>query len=437
MPTEALWVDKYAPRRLSEVIGWRKQVEEFVSWFNRALRGEEKRPCLLVGPPGVGKTAMVHAFAREHGVELIELNASDERSAEKIRELEKVVVTGSITGRPKLLFLDEIDGMSGTADRGGVSAILRILKISRIPVAMAANDPYSQRLRPLRDIAYMIRFHALRSDLIAKKLKQIAKAEDLNITEDAIKAIAERSGGSLRSAINDLQALSGKEIVSKADVEAILGVRDVQSSVFDALNKLFKGSPELAKQAFEDSGLDPWTFLLWVKHATTIAYSDPKEVSRAFDSLSKADIFLARIIREQEWGLLKYAIDLMTIGVNLAGEKPRGFTKWGVPSRFRFSREEALKSALVKIAKHTHTSTKEVRRLLPLIKVIASRGRLSFLSREEQAAIAPLAKQPPEPPPSEEAAKAERKPKAREKPGRRPARRAAKKRSRQASLSFS
>ena len=432
MPTEVLWVDKYAPKKLSEIIGWRKQVEEFVSWFNRALRGEEKRPCLLVGPPGVGKTALVHAFARERGVELIELNASDERSAEKIRELEKVVVTGSITGRPKLLFLDEIDGMSGTADRGGVSAILKIIKISRIPVAMAANDPYSQRLRPLRDMAYTIRFHALRSDLIARKLKQIAEAEGLNITEDAIKAIAQRSGGSLRSAINDLQALSSRELITKADVEAMLGVRDVQSNVFEALNKLFKGSPELAKQAFEDSGLDPRAFLLWVKHATTVAYSDPDEVSRAFDSLSKADIFLTRIIREQEWGLLKYAIDFMTMGVNLAGEKPRGFIRWGVPSRFRVAREEALRSALAKIARHTHTSTREVRRLLPLIRIIASKGRLSFLSREEQAALAPLAKQPPELK-EEKEARAEEKPRRR----RRAARRAAKRSSGQATLSLS
>jgi replication factor C large subunit len=98
-------------------------------------------PLVLHGPPGTGKTASVHALARELDLELIEVNASDVRNKASINEL-----LGAALGQQSLFFkgnvilVDEADGLSGTKDRGGLQAVLALVKEARYPVIITANE---------------------------------------------------------------------------------------------------------------------------------------------------------------------------------------------------------------------------------------------------------------------------------------------------------
>ena len=103
-----MWVEKYRPKKVSELVGNEECMEHFVRWLSTWRPG--RRPALLLGPPGVGKTTLVHAAAAELNYQLIELNASDIRTKEKLeRKLGPSLTSQTIFREKLLIFLDEID----------------------------------------------------------------------------------------------------------------------------------------------------------------------------------------------------------------------------------------------------------------------------------------------------------------------------------------
>ncbi|HDD33595.1 MAG TPA: AAA family ATPase, partial [Thermofilaceae archaeon] len=83
---EVPWVEKYRPRRIDDVVGNPKAKKAFVAWLNKWLAGRpDKKAALLYGPPGCGKTSLVHAAAIQLNLELVEANASDVRTSEALR----------------------------------------------------------------------------------------------------------------------------------------------------------------------------------------------------------------------------------------------------------------------------------------------------------------------------------------------------------------
>ena len=145
MSIEDLWVEKYRPKKIADIIGNEEAKNSFVAWLKNKRR--TKKAVLLYGSPGVGKTALVNAAAREFGFTIIEMNASDTRSEKAINAVAKPATSYvaldafSAPSKGNMLFLDEVDGIAGNEDRGGVNAIIKIVEESRVPVIMAANDP--------------------------------------------------------------------------------------------------------------------------------------------------------------------------------------------------------------------------------------------------------------------------------------------------------
>jgi DNA polymerase III delta prime subunit len=164
-------VEKYRPRTLLEVRGNRKAVEELRQW---ALNWpSDKSAALLYGKPGTGKTSAAVALATDMGWQLLELNASDKRTQGIINETAgEASKNASLLSAQKLILLDEIDNLHGTSDRGGAKAVTELVKKTRAPVILTANDLYS--VSPtLRRYCKQIAFLAIREESAQKALLDI------------------------------------------------------------------------------------------------------------------------------------------------------------------------------------------------------------------------------------------------------------------------
>ena len=152
-----MWSELYRPQRIEEMIGNEDARLIVIKWLSGWMVGS--RPLLLLGPPGVGKTSLVHLLAHRLDYDLIEMNASDTRNKEELQRLITPMLTNaSIFGKRMLLFLDEIDGISGREDTGGIESIVNMMKDPTIPVIMAANLRHT-RLKELTKISKVVDFN--------------------------------------------------------------------------------------------------------------------------------------------------------------------------------------------------------------------------------------------------------------------------------------
>ncbi|MEM1804850.1 MAG: AAA family ATPase, partial [Nanopusillaceae archaeon] len=201
-----LWIKKYAPKNSYEIINQAEAVNEIKEFILKHQR--DKKALLLYGPPGTGKTSSVYAIANELNYEVIEVNASDVRTAKAIHaRLDEAIKGKTFFYKGRIILIDEIDGLAGFYDKGGIGAIINIIEESKWPVILTANDPWDPKFKKLRDMCKLVEFKKLSTTDIFKALKRISSAEKLDIDDEVLKNLAQRVQGDLRSAINDLQTL--------------------------------------------------------------------------------------------------------------------------------------------------------------------------------------------------------------------------------------
>jgi replication factor C large subunit len=274
----------------------------------------EKRAVLLVGPPGIGKTATVGALANDLNMELVEFNSSDNRNKDSIETLVwRAASQQTLDGRPRIVLLDEVDGLSGTSDRGGVGAIVRVIQDSVHPIIMTANDPDSPRLKDLFKVCQVYPFEQISHDCITGVLVQIAKENHAQVPQSVISQIADNSAGDLRAAISDLESYV-KRNTKDSSVESI--TRDARRGTEETLRRLFMTTdPDIAGKVLSESDLDHEDLVLWLEENLHLHLLTENELNDGFDGLSLADLVLGRIMRNQNWKLLSYMYDFLAIGV--------------------------------------------------------------------------------------------------------------------------
>lgn len=372
-----MWVQKYKPRNLKEFVNQKDSLEQFLKWIKNWK--SRSKAILLYGPPGSGKTVLVESYANENKLDLIEMNASDVRSAKQIREtLGRSMTQQSLFKRGKIFLIDEVEGLFGKEDFGGVGEVVDIIRESNFPLVLTCNSPWHAKLRQLRNYCLFVQLKKIPVWDVEKRLKEICDRENIKCDKDFLRQLARRAEGDLRSAINDLETLSqGKKEVTVRDLE-FLGYRERETNIFDALKMIFKTKTALAaKLSINDVDKDPDEIFWWIENNIANEYEKPEEIAKAFDMLSRADIFKRRISYQQNWKLKAYMIDLMTGGVATAKkEMYRKFTKYQYPSnimvlgRTKIERKE-LKDLLKKMSEELHCSTKTVRRdFLPFFKIM-------------------------------------------------------------------
>jgi replication factor C large subunit len=309
------WPELHRPTSLTQLAGNVDAIRGLKEWVQSWIRGSPtKRAALLIGPPGVGKTASVGALSHDYDLELVEFNSSDKRNKGSIEnQVWKAATQQTLDGRLRLLLLDEVDGLSGTSDRGGVGAILKIVEDTVHPIIMTANDPSSPRLKDLLKICKVFKFDAIEPNDMVAVIREIAAEHDSKFSDEVLEGIADRAGGDLRAAISDLETL----FVSGRTSDVGLPSRDVRREVREAFGRLFMTTePEAAKRVVSELDIDHNQLLLWLEENVHLHLTTPEELDQGLEYLSLADLSLGRIWRRQNWKLLAYVYDFLAIGIS-------------------------------------------------------------------------------------------------------------------------
>ena len=357
--TELTWKEKYRPRYFGDVRGQDLAIEKLRS-FLRNLSKSDKKAIALYGPPGTGKTSIAYVIANETQSELFELNASDLRDREKLNEiLRPATEQRSLTNKGKVILVDEVDGIS-EVDRGGLSELIDLIETSPQPIILTANDIWDKKFSELRKNLELIQLKEIDYKTIKNIMVEILRKERKFIDNDILTNIAIKSKGDLRAAINDLQIAAS--LPNPADI--IFDERNKELDIFSAMRLIFKSKPNnnLLK-LFDSVNMPLDEILLWIEENIPAEYSGI-ELAKAYDALSKVDIFKKRIYRQQYWRFLVYENAFLSYSVASAKKSEKlGFTSYKKPTRIlkmwlNNQRIEKKKTISRKYASYVHIGEK-------------------------------------------------------------------------------
>jgi len=202
-----IWLEKYRPIKFEDVVGNSGAVAILKS---HAAAGSFPH-LLLSGPPGCGKTTVVHCLAREHlGAHYeqgcIELNASDDRGIDVVREKIKGFAQQKVSlpeGKLKVIILDEADSMTGAAQQ----AMRRTMEIfsQTTRFALACNIS-SKIIEPIQSRCAILRFSRIADEDMIARLKLVLDKEGAPYDQSGLEALVFSAEGDMRNVLNGAQS---------------------------------------------------------------------------------------------------------------------------------------------------------------------------------------------------------------------------------------
>lgn len=289
-----LLVDKYTPTSVEHIIGHKDAIQQITAWLSS---WSNKKPGLLItGPPGIGKTSMIHCIAQSQGYKVTEYNASDTRSISVLRGL---ISLGMKRLQKEVVVMDEIDGLS---ERGGVGEIADLIRKSLSPMICIANE-CPPKLKPIVSACTHIKCSRPVKSTIAAAIVTIAKKENITISKADIEKLCEENGNDIRSILNRLDFYR-EDLMGNANKDATLRL-----DLFSATQKLIGNRRTTLDQAADFVYVDYFMVPLMVQEAYVAASKDSLEnIVAASEFISDGDLIQRRLQKTQDWSLLPHIV---------------------------------------------------------------------------------------------------------------------------------
>uniref|UniRef100_A0A663LYJ6 Replication factor C subunit 1 n=1 Tax=Athene cunicularia TaxID=194338 RepID=A0A663LYJ6_ATHCN len=364
-----LWVDKYKPVSLKAIIGqqgeqscankllrwlrnWNKATSEDGQAKTNKTGGKDDgtgfKAALLSGPPGVGKTTTASLVCKELGYSYVELNASDTRSKNSLKEVVAESLnntsikdfcsgtSSSVSGK-HVLIMDEVDGMAGNEDRGGIQELIGLIRHTKIPIICMCNDRNHPKMRSLVHYCFDLRFQRPRLEQIKGAMMSIAFKEGLKIPPPAMQEIILAANQDIRQVLHNLNMWCAKDkslTYDEAKTDASRAKKDIKLGPFDVVRKVFAAGEEASRMSlidksdlfFHDYSLAPLFVQENYVHVKPAAAGGNLKkhlvlLSRTADSICDGDIVDKQIRSKQNWNLLPTQAIYASV---LPGELMRG-----------------------------------------------------------------------------------------------------------------
>ncbi len=380
--------EKYRAESVSDLIISQRILDDIRNWLKLWNEGTPtKKGLILYGPPGSGKTTTALALAKESGVPLIEMNASETRNSDAMKRVammgsqysDLTLMADHAAGFNKIILIDEADNIfegrsrETGGDSGGITELARVIRNTRNPIILTMNDFYGfRRKNAAKEIinnCLAIEFRQFRkkNDLdfrsfrhkLTERLIFIAQSEGLQFRPEIVDSLIERNRDDLRAIINDAVSM----MAYRDDPEAAgqPSIRDAPSGIYDVMHATFKeGDYEGILRDLMDKDFTTEDYLMWLDKNLPMEAKDAADLDHAYDILSIADVFVGRVIKKQHYAYKGYAEEIaagVSTGIVHRNEK---YVKYEFPSyimkmsRLRDSRE-GRKFGTAKLARFTHS----------------------------------------------------------------------------------
>jgi replication factor C large subunit len=361
-----MWSEKYRPERVEQMVGNEEARLGAVKWLATWVSGS--KPLLIVGPPGTGKTTLVRALVKQFEYDMVEMNASDARNKDILKaRIEPVFQNVSLFAKKILLFLDEVDGISGREDSGGLDTLVDVMKEPTVPVIMAANEK-STKMKDLAKVCKKIEFNPVPPRLLMLFLDHVLRQEGAKVGPGDKISLVNNSGGDIRSLLNGAQSRvagyatgSNKDVVDIDIAEAINGYFNADN-LEDARMFISKADasypdPRYSVMTPEARRKDMVAALF---SSIVSSHADPAVIASMLDVLSRADIHVGRANAGRNWGILRY-IDKMISGGLYEVSRNKGikYAQYALPWPAMgpiFARSQSTRKILSELAPAVYTS---------------------------------------------------------------------------------
>ncbi|XP_018357397.1 PREDICTED: replication factor C subunit 1 isoform X2 [Trachymyrmex cornetzi] len=336
-------VERYRPKTMKQIIGqqgdkscahnlyiwlrdWyqNRQNSKFKDSTSKQTHGQNFKAALLSGPPGVGKTTTVQVICKELGYDLVEFNASDTRNKTLLKEavsglLSNTTMKDYVTGTKQkitskhVLLMDEVDGMAGNEDRGGLQELVNLIKHTDVPVICICNDRFNTKVKTISTHSYDLKYPKLRVEQIRSSMKSLCFKENIKISTEDLDRLIESTNYDIRQVINHLEFLGTqmthvKTIDKKhSNKNFKLGPFDITKIAFNANEQKSMSLNDKIGLYFHDYNIAP-LFIQENYQGVRLSQISPRQrlerIANAADSISQGDLVEKVMRSNMMWSLL-------------------------------------------------------------------------------------------------------------------------------------
>ncbi len=365
-----MWSEKYRIKEIDDFIGNEQSRLDVIKWSKNWIKG--MKPLLIMGPPGTGKTSFVISLAKYFNYDLVELNASDFRNKGNLDLIvNPLMMNNSIFGKKLLLFFDEVDGISGRDDTGGLPYLISVLKNSSIPIIMAANSKNSKIKEVIKN-SKTIEFKSLSpfdcylllQRLLFKEGRSLKKIEKLELIE--------KSDGDIRTLLNLLQAKVDGEYDSLKFANRVISMEESINLFFTVVDSselktiLYRSDLLYMSPKFGASPDERARDIVSALFSSIMANEKKipiETMAKILASLSEFDLYVNKIFENRNWRLLRYANDILISKLfDITRGLPIKYNQYSIPFPLIgsiFIRGQSTRLLGKSLSKNFHTSSSE------------------------------------------------------------------------------